>query len=141
MWQGKTCNVLSVMALDTGNIETNCFLLSPLKPTYCLYCKTYLDGTFWNCINKAITVRTHKICACLILSYNICNQVSVFNIIAPDKIIMRACLYNVDSLKPHFYIVKLGFMGYTLCFLFLLKNMQKYEKYQNFYLKIFIFSW
>ena len=69
---------------------------------------------------------------------------------------------SFDPLKPQFYIGKLGFTGYTLFFLFLLKNIdcgyplepprrggsneyhnlcfeQKYEKYQNFYLKIFIF--
>ena len=32
-------------------------------------------------------------------------------------------MYNFDLLKPHFYIVKLGFTGYTLFFLFLLKNI------------------
>ena len=78
--------------------------------------------------------------------------------------ITRTCLYNVDPLEPHFYIVKLGFTGVYIIFLFLLKNIdcgyslepprqavltsthnicfeQKYEKYQNFYLKIFIFWW
>ena len=37
--------------------------------------------------------------------------------------IIKTCLYNFDSLKPRFYIVKLGFTGYTLFFLFLLKNI------------------
>ena len=37
--------------------------------------------------------------------------------------ITKTYLYNVDPLKPHFYIVKLGFTGYTLLFLFLLKNI------------------
>ena len=37
--------------------------------------------------------------------------------------ITKTYLYNVDSLKPHFYIVKLGIQGYTLFFLFLLKNI------------------
>ena len=32
--------------------------------------------------------------------------------------ITKTCLYNLDPLKPHFYIVKL-----TLFFLFLLKNI------------------
>ena len=32
-------------------------------------------------------------------------------------------IYNVDSLKPHFYIVKLGFTGCTVFRLFLLKNI------------------
>ena len=31
--------------------------------------------------------------------------------------------HNFDPLKPHFYTVKLGFTGYTLFFLFLLKNV------------------
>ena len=35
---------------------------------------------------------------------------------------MKTRLYNFDSLKPHFYIVKLGLQGYTLFLLFLLKN-------------------
>ena len=32
-------------------------------------------------------------------------------------------LYNFEPFKPHFYIVKLGLQGYTLCFLCLLKNI------------------
>ena len=66
--------------------------------------------------------------------------------------------YNVDPLKPHFYIVKLGFTGVNIIFLVSAQNhrllvfvrtaspsthnlcfKQKYEKYQNFYRKIFIF--
>ena len=34
----------------------------------------------------------------------------------------KTSLYDTDPLKPHFYIVKLGLWGYTLFFLFLLKN-------------------
>ena len=68
------------------------------------------------------------------------------------------------TLKPHFYIVKLGFTGVYIIFLISAQNIdceyslepprrggsdeyrnlcfeQKYEKYQNFYLKIFIFQW
>ena len=37
--------------------------------------------------------------------------------------ITKTCLYNFDLLKSHFYIVKLGFKGYTLFFLFPLKNI------------------
>ena len=32
-------------------------------------------------------------------------------------IIMRTCLYSFDPLKPHFYTVKLGFMGVNIIFL------------------------
>ena len=41
---------------------------------------------------------------------------------ARKRSITKTCLYNFDPLKPHFYIVKLGFTGYTLFFLFLLKT-------------------
>ena len=71
--------------------------------------------------------------------------------------ITKTCLYNVDPFKPHFYIVKLGFTGVYTIFLISAKKHrlsaeavltstynlcfeQKYEKYQNFYLKIFIFG-
>ena len=37
--------------------------------------------------------------------------------------ITKTYLYNFDPLESHFYIVKLGFTGYTLFFLFLLKNI------------------
>ena len=36
---------------------------------------------------------------------------------------MKTCLDNVDPLKPHFYIVKLGFTGVYFIFLFPLKNI------------------
>ena len=39
-----------------------------------------------------------------------------------NNIITKTCLYNFDPLKPHFYIVKLGFAGVCMIFLFLLKN-------------------
>ena len=37
--------------------------------------------------------------------------------------ITKTYLYNFDPLKPHFYIVKLGFTGVNIIFLFLLKNI------------------
>ena len=37
--------------------------------------------------------------------------------------ITKIRLYNFDPLQPHFYIVKWGLQGYTLFFLFLLKNI------------------
>ena len=32
------------------------------------------------------------------------------------SIIMKTCLYNFDPLKPHFFIVKLGFTGVYIIF-------------------------
>ena len=34
-----------------------------------------------------------------------------------DSVITKTCLYNFDPLKPHFYIVKLGFTGVYIIFL------------------------
>ena len=36
---------------------------------------------------------------------------------------MKTYLYNFNPLKPHFYIVVLGFTGVYIFFLFLLKNI------------------
>ena len=37
--------------------------------------------------------------------------------------ITETCLYNFDPLKPHFYIVKLGFTGVYIIFLFSAQNI------------------
>ena len=37
--------------------------------------------------------------------------------IEPHHNITKTCLYNFDPLKPHFYIVKLGFTGVYVIFL------------------------
>ena len=37
--------------------------------------------------------------------------------------ITKTCLYNVDPLKPHFYIVKLGFTGVYIIFLSFVENI------------------
>ena len=56
--------------------------------------------------------------------------------------IRKTCPCNEYPLKPHFYIVKLGFAGVYLFFLFLLQNIDceykeifKVVKYENFPLK------
>ena len=59
--------------------------------------------------------------------YNWISAHSVFYLLETRNVTMhlqkyfitKTCLYNFDPLKPHFYIVKLG---YTLFFLFLLKT-------------------
>ena len=92
-------------------------------------------------------------------------QTCLCSLINTFLFITKICLYNADPLKPHFYIVKLGFTGVYIIFLLLLKNIdcgyslepprclgkavltsthnlcfeQKYKKYQNFYLKTFRF--
>ena len=41
----------------------------------------------------------------------------------PDSYIRKTCPCNIYPLKPHFYIVKLGFAGVYLFFLFFLQNI------------------
>ena len=41
-----------------------------------------------------------------------------------DTNIRKTCPCNEYPLKPHFYIVKLGFAGVNLFFLFLLQNIE-----------------
>ena len=43
--------------------------------------------------------------------------------IEPRLYIMKTCPCNVYPLEPHLYIVKLGFAGVYLIFLFLLQNI------------------
>ena len=40
-----------------------------------------------------------------------------------QSIIRKTCPCNIYPLKPHFYIVKLGYAGVYLFFLFLLRNI------------------
>ena len=37
--------------------------------------------------------------------------------------ITKTCLYNFDPLRPHFYIVKLGFTGVYIIFLIFAQNI------------------
>ena len=52
---------------------------------------------------------------CSSSNYRICRMYS-------DRHITKTCLYNVDPLKPHFYIVKQGFTGVYIIFLIFAKN-------------------
>ena len=40
-----------------------------------------------------------------------------------DENITKTCLYNVDPIKPHFYIAKLGFIGVYIIFLISVQNI------------------
>ena len=56
------------------------------------------------------------------LTFNKSRQYKVTNdwCIIKTDFIMKTCPCNVYSLKPHFYIAKLGYTGVYLFFLFLL---------------------
>ena len=60
--------------------------------------------------SSGISLPTYRIIAC----YSIYRR----------KInIAKTCLYNIDPLKPHFYIVKLGFTGVYIIFLISAQNI------------------
>ena len=42
---------------------------------------------------------------------------NIFSYFVDTHYITKTCLYNFDPLKPHFYIVKLGFTGVYIIFL------------------------
>ena len=89
-----------------------------------------------------------------------CKAQSLYNTIPgiQSKNITKRRLYNFAPLKPHFYIVKLGFTGVYIIFLILLKNIdcgylqrqfqcvptiyvlsRNIKNIRIFYLKIFLF--
>ena len=54
------------------------------------------------------------------INYTILQYGETFYIVSPvaqSYSITKTCLYNFDPLKPHFYIVKLGFTGVFIIFL------------------------
>ena len=52
-----------------------------------------------------------------------CWQIWTWTIRIYSKKHTKKCLYNFDPLKPHFYIVKLGFTGVYISFLISSQNM------------------
>ena len=79
------------------------------------------EGEGSNLVNSLLTVpRRHfhfgTFCKLLCI-------VSLSNIFFLIIIIMKTCLYNFDPLKPHFYIVKLGFIGVYIIFLISAQNI------------------
>ena len=64
---------------------------------------------------KNIRIFYLKIFLFLVVKFSIYLNRHVFVILRDD--ITETCLYNFDPLKPHFYIVKLGFTGVYIIFL------------------------
>ena len=77
-----------------------------------LISRTYFDFLFY--CDKNELVLNYQYCLVDLMRFQ--NLLTCVNI-------TKTCLYNFDPLKPHFYIVKLGFTGCTLFLLFLHKNI------------------
>ena len=79
---------------------------------------TRLRNFIAECVSRTIWRQPKKaFCPCVFQSFKNCSHL-IWGI---D--ITKTYLYNFDPLKPHFYIVKLGFIGVYIIFLFLLKNI------------------
>ena len=57
-----------------------------------------------------------KIFIWIFLSYDL-NRPNIRVHMVYNVAITKTCLYNVDPLKPYFYIIKLGFTGVHIIFL------------------------
>ena len=77
---------------------------------YKLYVKTFVPG--WE--------KTRVLLACLIVEM---QYIARTHFSSCRNIITKTCLYNFDPLKPHFYIVKLGFTGVYIIFLISAQNI------------------
>ena len=54
---------------------------------------------------------------------NVFERISISNLTCILQCITKTRLYNFDPLKPHFYIVKLGFTGVYIFFSYFAKNI------------------
>ena len=70
---------------------------------------------------NSLLANLHFLSMCLSVLYN-CN---VWCPLSPIHVhvIMKTCLCNINPFEPPFYIVKLGYAGVYLFFLFLLQNI------------------
>ena len=114
------CPVLNTIANGafvpncTGSVNSVCRFTceqfySPFRNLTQMTCQP--SGT-WNGDVTSICVRKLFSFFCLIL----CRYEEVI-------CITKTCLYNTDPLKPHFYIVKLGFKGVYIIFLISAQNI------------------
>ena len=69
-----------------------------------------LESTFYH-------VSAHKIVLLSFPFYKTLILCTIFSACQMKISITKTCLYNFDPLKPHFYIIKLGFTGVFIIFL------------------------
>ena len=56
-------------------------------------------------------------CSFILIKGKNCSKIDLVMVDQKIRITTKTCLYNFDPLKPHFYIVKLGFTGVCIIFL------------------------
>ena len=81
--------------------------------------KRQANDDFWKMSKAQCHMDTlQSFCYQFVKKHNVCRQ-QVASLAAD---IMKTCLYNFNPLKPHFYMVKLGFTQVYIIYLILLKN-------------------
>ena len=110
--------------VDTGLGVFYCMFVIATVMCLILVCSIYLllmpvEGCVWSFLLFL------GICSHVLLSFRVAaalwkSRIEIDKVSLRQASIAKTCLYNFDPLKPHFYIVKLGFTGYTLFILFLL---------------------
>ena len=90
---------------------------------YCLYVFYQVDDYCLVVLKSLLTITGHTSqCNCVYCLPNYLPLIKQYRN-AFRTYITKTYLYDFDPLKPHFYIVKLGFTGVYYFFLFLLKNI------------------
>ena len=112
-------------------ISLNISCKLPPKEIICIKCKNLFSGKNRKTISKYCLLNFYQECLAFTTVqplYNnhsmedkqlvvaerfiyTCSRTTHSEIIKLAVIIMKTCLYTFDPLKPHFYIVKLGFTG------------------------------
>ena len=90
--------------------DINMFLI--IKGVFLVILKMYVVCTQHNCLDETALVSTHGI---HLLDRIL--KIYPYNFLIMLLNITKTYLYNFDPLKPHFYIVKLGFTGVYFIFL------------------------
>ena len=110
----RSCGVLVSDWLRSHGATTACTSLS--WRLHCVHCTFTALTLRWRRVED---VRLHyiqsEVCTHLHQLY-VCSR-TVETMPAKRSSITKTCLYNFDPLKPHFYIVKLGFTGVYINFL------------------------
>ena len=104
-----------VISLKCHEMHNNCILC---LGAYCSMYDFWSPNTISRIILQSFSVKTNII---TILNYY--QSVWHSPILSKTQNITKTCLYNFDPLKPHFYIVKLGFTGVYIIFLISAQNI------------------
>ena len=103
-------NILKISSPKTESFQIKILIFSSFRSKY----------RVWVLIRtaSAVLTSTHNPCIRKIIHFVICSS-SLLSI-------TKTYLYNFDPLKPHFYVVKLGFTGVNIIFLI---SAQKHRLY------------